>query len=104
MYMYNRVKSKKPVETRQSQRKKTNYGGHGYSSDSEEEERFTHLKPAEPDATSDRFCEASTSSMCCPLTKKTASSYSGGRGAYQSDLTTLSSTLDPIYFSCHMKI
>lgn len=90
--MYNRVKSKKPVETRQSQRKKTNYGGHGYSSDSEEEERFTHLKPAEPDATSDRFCEVSTSSMRCPLTKKAASPYSGGRGAYQSDLTLIFNT------------
>lgn len=41
----NRSVTRKGVKSAKSQLKKTNYGGHGYSSDSEDEGKdFTHIK------------------------------------------------------------
>lgn len=77
-----RGKSKKSGAPQHPPKKKQNYGGHDFSSDSESDgdERFTNIKHTESDTNKDRKAEGLTTGINCPTTDKEASPLTEGTG------------------------
>lgn len=75
-----RGKSKKSDAPQPPPKKKQNYGGHDFSSDSESDgdERFTNIKHTESKTNKDRRAEGLTTGIDCPTTDKEASPLNEG--------------------------
>lgn len=81
MHVYiDRGKSKKFDAPQPPPKKKQNYGGHDFSSDSESDgdERFTNIKHTENNTNKNRRAEGLTAGIDCPTTDKEASPLTEG--------------------------
>lgn len=80
-----RGKSKKSGLTTHPQRKKQNYGGHDYSSDSNSDgdESFTNIKHVEGNDNKDRKAEGLKTGISCPIINKEASTLNEGTFMYK---------------------